>query len=297
MKTQLKADLMMLMVTAIWGSSYLFMKMGLNTIQEFNFIGLRFGIAFILSAIVFHKRLMKAEFKTVKYAFILGSILFSVFAAITLGLKTTTASNAGFLVSLTVIFVPILSAVFLKKIPEKRICLGACLAVLGIALLTLNSQFIINTGDLLCILGALFFAIHIIVTGKLTKDVDSIMLGVLQLGFTGGWGFILAFVLETPTLPNTSEAWLAVLALSILCSAIGFTLQTVAQKYTTPTHIGLIFSLEPVFTAVFAFIFIGEMLSIRGYIGAVIVLLGVVNAEIDFKNIFIKRRGEQANTW
>lgn len=274
---------MMIIVTIFWGSSYLLMKMGLVDLQAFNLIALRFILAFILAGIIFHRRIRKADFKTIKYAFLLGSILFSVFAAVTFGVKSTSSSNAGFLVSLTVIFVPLLLAVFLRKRPENRVILGVVFAISGIGLMTLNHRLTISPGDFLCILTALFYATHIIVTGKFTRDVDSITLGVLQLGFTGAWGLLFSFVLETPTLPTSAEAWVSVLGLGILCSAIGFVAQTTAQKYTTPTHTGLIFSLEPVFAALFAFMFAGEILSTRGYIGAILVLLGVIVAELDFK--------------
>jgi drug/metabolite transporter (DMT)-like permease len=290
MNSQCKADFMMLIVTICWGSSYLFMKMGLQSIQEFNLIALRFGIAFLLSGSLFYRRLMKTDLKTIKCAVILGSILFSVFSFIIVGVKSTSASNAGFLVSLTVIFVPILSAVFLKKKPEKRVVFAVCLAVIGIGLLTLNNQLKVRIGDVFCILGAVFYAIHIVVTAKLTKHVDSIILGILQLGVCGGLGLIVSFIVEVPKFPNNSEAWFSVLALSVLCSAIGFIAQTVAQKYTTPTHTGLIFSLEPVFAAAFAFMFAGELLPIKGYLGAGIVLLGVINAEVDFKKLIFEKR-------
>lgn len=111
----LKAELMLLVVTLFWGSSYIFMKMGLGTLGEFNLIALRFGLAFILAAVIFHKRLRKADIKTLKYGALLGFLLLGVFTCITFGLKTTTTSNAGFLVALTVIFVPILDRVLFKK--------------------------------------------------------------------------------------------------------------------------------------------------------------------------------------
>ena len=280
MKPQSKADLALLMCTLFWGSSYLFMQMGLKDLETYNLIGVRFGIAFLLAAACFHRRLLSTNRKTILHAFILGAILFGVFATVTSGVKTTTASQAGFLVSLTVIFVPILSIVLRNK-PQKRVFIGAGLAMVGIGLLTLSSELQISQGDLLCIAAALFYATHIIVTGRLASQSDTIQLGIYQLGFTALFGILFSILFETPTLPHTPQSWLAVLSLSILCSAIGFVVQTVAQKYTTPAHTGVIFSLEPVFAALFAFLLTGETLTLRGYIGAGLVLLSVLIAEID----------------
>lgn len=281
MKPQVKADLAMLLVTLFWGSSYLFMQMGLTDLQTFNLIGLRFGIAFVIAALFFHKRLLKTTRKTIFHAFIMGAILFGVFATVTEGVKTTTASQAGFLVSLTVILVPLLS-ILLKNRPETRVFFGAGIALIGICLLTLTKELHITQGDALCMATAVFYATHIILTGRLAPQTDAILLGIYQLGFAGLFGFLLSYLVETPKLPSSPKAWLAVLALSILCSAIGFVVQTVAQKYTSPTHTGLIFSLEPVFAALFAFLISGETLTVRGYIGAALVLISVLIAEIDF---------------
>ncbi|MEH7342501.1 DMT family transporter [Bacillus sp. JJ1532] len=289
MNTQLKADFTMLVVTLFWGSSYLFMKMGLESIQGFNLIALRFGIAFVLAVLVFYKRFRHIDFQTIKYSFILGTILFSAISVVTIGVKSTSVSNAGFLFSLAVVFVPLLLAIFFRQKTEKRVVIGVVFAIVGIALLTLNDGFSISSGDFLIILGALFYAIYIIVTDKLTKNVDSISLGILQLGFTGAWGLLLSLFFENPHLPNTTDSWVSILALSIFCSAIGFIGQTAAQQYTTPTHTGLIFSLEPVFAALFAFIFAGEVLSEKGYIGALLVLIGILTTKIDFKKVMIKK--------
>ena len=293
---QVTADLMMFVVTICWGSSYLFTKIGLDSLGVYNLIFLRFGIAFILAALIFHKRILKADFKTIKYSFMLGSILFFAFVFLNTGIQSTSVSNTGFLVSLSVVFVPIISAFFLKQKVEKRLMIGVFSALVGIGLLTLNSQLQLSLGDILCIICALFYSVHIIVTGKVTKNVDSISLGVWQLGFCGAWGLLFTLLFETPQLPQNTNVWSSILALSILCSALGFIVQTIAQQYTTATHAGLIFSLEPIFAAGFAFVFIGETLSIRGYIGASIVLLGILIAEIDFKKILFKKTfSEQTN--
>ncbi|MEK4064799.1 MULTISPECIES: DMT family transporter [Paenibacillus] len=276
----LKAELMLIVVTMFWGSSYIFMKMGLDTLGEFNLIALRFGLAFVLAAILFHKRLRRIDLRTLKYGALLGFLLLGVFTCITFGLKTTTTSNAGFLVALTVIFVPLIDVlVFRKRVAPPQI-FGAVLAISGIGLLTLNSSLHVQPGDLLCILSAVFYAVQILVTGKAVKTCDSLNIGILQLGFAGGYALVLSAIFETPSLPSSMPGWIAILALGILCSACGFILQPVAQKYTTPTRTGLIFSLEPVFAAFFGYWFAGEQLSMQGYTGAALVLLGIVASEL-----------------
>ncbi|RSL31714.1 DMT family transporter [Salibacterium salarium] len=290
MSMQLRADMMMILVTVSWGTSYVFMKMGLGSIEAFNLVALRFGIAFLFAGLLFYKRLIKVDLKTVKYGMILGFILYLVFTFITFGVKTTSASNAGFIVSLAVIFVPVLSALFLKQKIGPRVFTGIFLSLLGIGLLTLNPQLQMNPGDVLCMLGALSYATYILVTGSLTKNVDSLSLGIIQLGFVSLFGLISSFMApETTVLPDTAGSWFAIISLGIFCSAIGFTIQTISQKYTTPTNTGLIFSLEPVFAAVFAFLVLDEKFTTNAYIGAALVLTGVLLSRIDVKRVFLKR--------
>lgn len=116
----LKAELLLMAVTLFWGSSYLFMKMGLGTLGEFNLIALRFGLAFVLAALLFRRRLRSIDARALKYGALLGFLLLGVFTCITFGLKTTTTSNAGFLVALTVVFVPMLEVLVFRKKSRPR---------------------------------------------------------------------------------------------------------------------------------------------------------------------------------
>jgi drug/metabolite transporter (DMT)-like permease len=292
MNTQLKADLMLLMITAFWGSSYVLTKMGLGTFGPFNLTALRFIIAFGVSVPVFGKNIIGADKKTYKYAFILAVILFAVFMSMTFGLEKTSASNAGFLVSLSVVFIPLISFVVLKQRIEKKVMAGVCLAVIGIALLTLNTRLQANPGDLLCLLCALLFAVHVVATGFFTRNVDSVALGVLQLGFVAVFATAFSLVTEKMSLPGDITSWLVVLVLSILCTAVGYIVQTTAQRHTSATHTGLILSLEPVFSAVFAYFILQEMLAPRGYLGAAILLAGVLTAELGTGKRSAGKKGE-----
>ena len=283
MTRQTRADLMLVMITVFWGASYMLTKFALDVLQPFNLTALRFIIAFIVSALVFYKNILKADIITIKYSLILAVLLVGMFISMAFGLKYTTASNAGFLISLSVIIIPIFSYLFLKQKIEKKVVVGVCIAPIGIALLTLNSQLSVNTGDLLCILCAIFCAVHVVVMEVFTRKVDSIALGTLQLGFAGIFSIVFSIFTETVRLPSTAVSWGATLALSILCTAVGYIVQATAQQHTSATHTGLILSLEPVFSAILGFAFLGELLSPRGYAGAAILLLSVLIAEVSFK--------------
>ncbi|MGG3281586.1 DMT family transporter [Paenibacillus solani] len=279
----LKADLMILFITLCWGSSYLLMKIGLDTLGAFNLIALRFGLAFILAGAIFIRRLRQVNVKTIRYAMLLGFILFIMFTALTFGLKTTTTSNAGFLVSLTVVFVPLIHTFLFKKKLENKVIICIILALAGIALLTIQLPFRFRIGDLFCITAALCYALHINIVSTAAQKVDTLNLGILQLGFTGLYAFVSSLLFETSLWPSTTNSWMAVLVLSILCTAVGFIFQTIAQKYTTATRTGLVFSLEPVFAALAGFWFAHEFMNINQYWGAALVFLSVILSSINVK--------------
>ncbi|MCL2550311.1 MAG: DMT family transporter [Methanimicrococcus sp.] len=284
---QKKANLLLLSVVFFWGLSYLFTKQGLMTLSPFTFLALRFGLGFSVAALLFVKRLTKINKQTIYGGVILGFFLFLTLTGVYFGLQYTTISNAGFLGSLTVIFVPILFSVIYRKLPEKKIILGSITATIGIILLISKSTAGAGIGDIMCIMAAVAYAGHILIAKRLTdiKEIDALNLGIVQIGFTCLYSVICAFLFETPYLPETAEAWRAVVFVGIFCSAFGFIGQIVAQKYTSPVHVGLIFSLEPVFASVFAYLFAAEQLLPIQVVGAVIVFLSVLFVETDLKEL------------
>jgi len=285
MSHQTKANMVLVIVNVFWGLSYVFMKMGLSSLQIFNIVSLRFLIAFLIAGILFYKRLKMVTKKLIISSLMLGTLLFGVFTFVTFGVSMTSASNAGFLVSLTVLFVPLINCLLVQRLPSWQTCIGLVFTLTGIGLLTLKHSFSLNTGDLLCIIGALLYANYIILTGKLTKQDDPLTLGILQLGVAGVLAMICSIIFENPSLPSTLNTWVAILGLGILCSAVGFICQTIAQKYTTPTHTGLIFALEPIFAALFAVLFLKEIFTLKDIFGCSIVILGILIAQIDMKSL------------
>lgn len=287
MSKQTKANLMMVIITTFWGLSYVFMKMGLESMGAFTIITLRFLIAFFITGTIFYKKFRHLSWSVIRSSIILGSFLFLVFLFVTTGVNYTTATNAGFMVSLTVPFVPVINAIIVRQFPERSVQIGLFVTLLGIFLLTMANanSFSLNYGDILCIFAALSYAIHIIVTERLARKHDPITLGVLQLGVTGGIAFLLAMIFETPSLPNSRQAWIAILGLGILCSAIGFVGQAVAQKYTTATLTSLIFALDPVTAAIFAVIFLQEIFTTKHLLGSALVILGIMLAQLNKQSL------------
>lgn len=285
MSIQGKANLLMVIVTMFWGLSYTFMVMGLETLAVYNVVALRCIIAFVVAGIIFYKRMIKVDVKTFKYAAIQGILLFIVFALSLFGLESTSASNAGFILSLTVVLVPIFSSFIEKKLPSRAVSFAIVCTMIGITVLTANGSFSFQKGDILVAIAALCYSIYLLLNSSFTRNVESISYGIYQLGFAGLYALVLTFLLETPTLPNSSSSWIAIIGLGVICSAFCFVGQTVAQQYTSATHTGLIFSLEPIFAAMFAMMFIGEGLTLKLIIGGSFILIGNLFAQLEHLHV------------
>ena len=120
-------------------------------------------------------------------------------------------------------------------------------------------------------------------------QVNALQLGILQLGVVGFVMLGLAFLLEKPCLPQTPAVWGAAPFLGVFCSGVGFVIQTVQQQYTSASHVGLIFTLEPVFSAIVAYFFAHEVLQLRGYIGAALMMVSLLVMELDWKSLLRRR--------
>jgi drug/metabolite transporter (DMT)-like permease len=292
--TQKQANLILATVSMGWGTSYIFMKLCVDTVSPLIIIALRFGIAFIVMMAIFYKKMIHVDAKTLKYSAIDGALLFGIFIALLYGMKNTTASSAGFLTSTTVILVPIFQTFITRKWPSKKIILGVTIVSFGLALLTIEEDFTFAFSSLLCLICAFLYAIHIIITNQFVREVDTLQLGIYQLGFTCVYAAIGIFIFETPVLPHDALSWISILGLALICSAYGFVMQPIAQKYTTPESTGFLFSLEPIFTAIFAFIFLHENMGLQGYFGALLIVAGVLLANSTSKIRMAKEKGRFA---
>ncbi len=287
MKAQVKADLMLIMVTLFWGGSYLLIDFSLIELDPFNINALRFITAFLVAFAIAGKRLVPVNGITIKYAALLGFILMIVYLGATFGVKYTSLSNAGFLCALTVVVTPILAFFFKKQRPNRKLLLAVVLALVGIAFLTLDESLKPAYGDILCILCAVSYAVHLLLTETAVKKegVNVFHLGVYQLGFSGMYQLILSILTEKPHFPSSNKVWISIIVLSIFCTGLSFVIQTIAQQYTSASHVGVIFSLEPVFAALVAYFIAKEVLSGRAYFGAVLLVISLFVMELDLKKI------------
>lgn len=289
--SQKRADLLIAVISMSWGISYIFMKIGLDGVNSFSLIFLRFGIAFAVMGVLWWKRVIHTNLYTIKVAMVSGTLLFFVFAFILTGLKTTSASTSGFLTNTSVIFVPIFSTFHKRRLPSYQIVTAMILSLLGVFLLTGGEHIQIEVGALLVLMGAFCNALYIYYTNLESKSVDTFQLGVYQLcvaAVLGGGASILTTGLEFPKSPLQ---WGAILGLALICSAFGFVAQPIAQKYTTPERTSILFGLDAVFSAIFAFLLLGERLPMISCLGAGLVMFSVVIATMSFKKI-IKPKGK-----
>lgn len=294
MTKQLKSDLMLLLVVLFWGISYVLMDLSLTEMDPFTLNAFRFCGAFFIAVIISFPKLKTVNKITIKYSFYIGVSLIFVYIGATYGVLYTSLSNAGFLCALSVVFTPIFGFVFKGTVPEKKLIIVVLMCVLGIGLLTLNNDLKPALGDILCLICAVAYAFDLLITetAVVKEEVNAYQLGVFQLGFAGVGNLILSFIVETPTLPQSPKVWASSIFLAIFCTGIAFIIQAVAQQYTSAAHVGVIFALEPVIAGIAAFVFAGEILLPRAYLGAAILVLSLLVMEMNMKGIIniIKRK-------
>jgi drug/metabolite transporter (DMT)-like permease len=279
-KQTYKADAMLLLAAFIWGSTFVAQRTGMDHVEPFIFNAARFLLgALILLPIALMRPLQKPLFQTCQTGVILGLILFAGAALQQIGIVYTTAGKAGFITGLYVIIVPFMG-LFLSLHIGRNAWLGAMLATVGLYFLSIRGDLTFATGDLLVFIGAFFWAIHILVIGRVASLHNVFHLATIQFTICAFFSLIAAFFTETISLPNLQDAFLPIAYSGIFSAAIAFTLQIHAQKNTPETHAAIIFSLEAVFAALAGWAFLDEMLTLREFFGCGLMLTGMLSAQI-----------------
>lgn len=275
----------LIIMALLWGSSFAMNQVAMTAYSPFQLLALRYALAAVLLIGLTYKPLIKSSKAIWLKGSLLGAILYTAYAFQTKGLSLTTATNNAFLTALNIVLVPFISSVFMKKKIVPREYLGAAIAMVGITVMSLTEQLgAINLGDALTLGGAVFFALHILLTDKFAKEEDVMVLTTIQLSVAGVCALLAALVENEPWVITNRTANLTVLYLTIFCTMIAFLLQTYCQQYTTETETVLIMSTESVFALLFAVVVMKEFPSLQTLIGAGLILCGVLVTELKPKS-------------
>lgn len=287
MRQELKADLVLLSVTLVWGISFPIMSIVLKHIGPYTFLALRYLTAGIILSVFIFKKFKNIDRKTLKGGLLIGLALFFGCILQTVGLVYTTASKSGFLTGLNVVLVPMLIAVIYKKVPDFKSIIGVLLSVVGLAAMSLDGSMSMNFGDTLTIISALAFAVQILLVDKYARDVDVVVMSCIEMLVIGILSFIPAAAIEGLRFPANKVTIGSILFTAIFCSIYAFGMQNKMQPYTKPTHAAIIFLAEPVFSAIFS-VFIGDRLTGRTLAGCLFILLGMVVINTKFSGKLIE---------
>jgi drug/metabolite transporter (DMT)-like permease len=275
-----RADLALVFNTLIWGSTFVMVKRALDDCSAILYVAVRFLVATLVLAWVFRRRWSFAA-GPARGGVLAGVCLFAGYTFQTVGLSSTTPSKAAFLTGLTVVVVPLLNSLVYRVYPHVSEAIGVVVATIGMGLMTLQGNVGgVARGDIMVILCAVAFAAHIVVLGHYSKAAPFEPLAVWQLGTTAALGIGSFWWLEKPLFHPSAFLGMALLVSSLLSTALAFTVQAWAQQVTTATRAALIFALEPVVAWAFSYTVLGERLPPRSVLGAVLILGGILVAEL-----------------
>jgi drug/metabolite transporter (DMT)-like permease len=283
-------DLSLVGVCLIWGATFILVKRALADISTLLFLTLRFTAATAVLVLIFRKQFRSPNLRmSLRAGVLAGLCLFSGYVLQTAGLKYTSASKTGFLTGLYIPLVPLFSALVYKKIPQISELCGVGAAFAGMALMTIQTDLLdINKGDLLVAGCAVVYAIHILLLGHFAGSANLGILIVTQIATGMGVGAGTFWWAEPIRVEWTANVWVALVVTSLLATALAFSVQTWAQRWSSPTRTALIFSMEPLFAWATSYLLAGEVLSRRGTLGAVLILSGILLVEL--KPVLFQRR-------
>ena len=281
-----RAELALAGVTVIWGSTFVVVKSALTDVSTVIFLALRFSLAALALTLIYAKSVRRAG---VRAGVLAGTLLFMAYFFQTKGLEYTTPSKSAFLTGLSIPMVPLASSLVYRVRPRLFEVAGVLIASAGMALMTLPAGgFAIGKGDFLSFLCAVTFALHIVVVSHYSPLVGFESVAVLQVATAAVLGAASFGFLEPVRFHASWGVAAAVLITGLLATALAFTTMAWAQRYTTATRSALIFALEPVVAWFTSWVLLGERLGLRGKVGAVIILAGILLVEL--------KRGEDVTT-
>ncbi len=272
--------LALVLVTAIWGVTFVQIKDALELYPLFAFLAVRFAIAVAVLAVPVAPRLRSLGGRGALAGASLGGLLAAGYALQTAGLERTTVSAAGFVTGMYVVLTPVFAFALFRLRPGIAVWLGVALAVVGLAMLSGVSAGSV-TGDLMVLAAAALYALQIALMERFAPRYDALAFTTAEMvaafaGFT-----VIAVAAGQVELPRGATVWGALLVTGIFASALGYLVQTWAQQRTSATRTALLFSLEPVFAGIFGYALAGDRLGLLGWAGCAVILSGIAVAEPD----------------
>lgn len=295
MKVRTKAEFALLANAVVWGGTFSMIKSALSDVSPIMFMTLRFSLAALLLYPFFKKYFNRLAAQNYKQAFVLGLLLFGGFITQTIGLQYTSATKSAFITGTFVIFTPMLQTLLEKRIPALQNQVGIIFVFVGIILLSSKGENALqilndvgnsfNIGDLLTLFCAIFYALYIVYLDMISDSNEPKFLTFFQIIVTAVLSIISVFIfnllrIENVKLDLTGGLVLAVLYTALFATILTTFLQTKFQREVTPTKASIIFSMEPIFAALTAYLFINEKLSMFGIIGSLFIFAGVLISEL-----------------
>jgi len=282
-----RANLILLLASAIWGLAFVAQRVGMRYVEPLTFNGVRFALgAAVLAPLAVwglpgRRRVPRTVplRRVLRGGIVAGLILFVGATLQQYGVVYTTAGKAGFITGLYVVFVPLLGLVVGQR-SGRGVWGGVALSAAGLYLLSAKGLAGIALGDGLVLIGAVFWAMHVLVIGRLARDVPALDLAVTQFGVVAGLSLVGALGLETMRWSDIRAAAVPILYAGLLSVAVAYTLQVLGQSRARPVHAALILSLESVFAAVGGWLILSEGLTPRALAGCALMLGGVLLAQL-----------------
>ena len=284
----MKSNLLLLLTAVIWGFAFVAQRSGMEFIGPFTFNAARFALGTIslLPLLVINmkknhrEKILPINNKTFLYGGLsAGSVLFLGATFQQGGLVFTNAGKAGFITGFYVILVPILG-LFIKQKTSALTWFGAIIAIIGLYFLSVNESLNINIGDVLVLVGALFWAVQILVIGYYSKRIDPFELAFTQFLVCALLSLLGAVSSETIILSNIILAYVPILYAGIFSAGIAFTIQVVAQREAHPANAAIIMSLEAVFAVIGGWLILNESIDLRGLIGCLLMFIGMIVSQL-----------------
>ncbi|WP_394843538.1 DMT family transporter [Pendulispora brunnea] len=272
-------EMALIAVTAVWGWTFVTVHDAIVVFPVSAFLSYRFTTAAVLLALALSPTLRRLTRKELLGGVGAGVALFAGYAFQTAGLGSTTPSNAAFITGLAVVFTPLLSFLLFRLRPHRKQIWGACLAAIGLALLTMQGLEV-HRGDALVLACAMAFALHILILSRVSPGAHPGRLTFVQLATVGFLGTVWAAGANEMMVPRSAHVWLALLVTAVVASSLAYFVQTKAQATTPPNRVALILTLEPVFGGMFGYWLAGDRLTRMNLVGAGLILAAILVTEM-----------------